>query len=131
MCVHVCGLSGLCVFLGKALAAAEVNARRWRRVVAKLGLLHAACSALPEPGRIVDDLDLFALEQLVAGGLCHRVLVPLLEVNEHLVVGLAALVGLGNHVNAIHCADVQLLKDGEQLPAGRALEHARNADAGL
>ena len=59
------------------------------------------------------------------------VLVPLLEVNEDLVVGLAAIVGLGNHVNAIHCADVKLLNDAEQILAGRALEHARNADAGL
>ena len=116
---------------GQALAAAEVNARRWRRVVAKYGLLHAACSALPEPGRIIDDLDLFAGKQLVAGGLCHRVLVPLLEVNEHLVIGFAALVGLRNHVNAVHCADVKLLKDAEQILAGRVLEHARNADAGL
>ena len=123
--------SFLCVLLGKALAAAEVNARRWRGVVAKLGLLHAACSALPEPGCIVDDFDLFALEQLVAGGLRLWVLVPLLEVNEDLVVGLAAIVGLGNHVNAIHSADVQLLKDDEQILAGRVLEHARNADAGL
>ena len=117
--------------LGQALAATEVNARRWRRVVAKCGLLHAACSALPEPGRIVDDLDLFAGKQFVAGGLSHRGIVPHLEVNEHLVVGLAALVGLGNHVNAVHCANVQLLKNGEQIFAGRALEHARNADAGL
>jgi len=117
--------------LGKALAAAQVNARRWRCVVAKLGLLHTACSALPEPGRIVDDLDLFALEQLLTGGLRQWVLVPLLEVNEDLVVGLAAIVGLGNHVNAIHSADVKLLNDAEQILAGRALEHARNADAGL
>ena len=119
------------IMLGQALAAAEVNARRWRRVVAKRGLLHAACSALPEPGRIVGDFDLFALEQLVAGGLRQWVLVPLLEVNEDLVVGLTAIVGLGNHVNAIHCADVKLLKDAEQILAGRVLEHARNADAGL
>ena len=58
---HLKSFLCLCVLLGKALAAAEVNARRRCRVVAKLGLLHAACSALPEPRRIVDDLDLFAL----------------------------------------------------------------------
>ena len=116
---------------GQALAATEVNARRWRRVVAKRWLLHAACGALPEPGRIVDDLDLFASKQLVAGCLGHLVIVPHLEVNEHLVLGVAAIIGLGNHVNAVHCADVQLLKDGEQIFAGRVLEHAWNAEAGL
>ena len=110
---------------------AEVNARRRRRIVAKRWFIHTACSALPEPGRIVHDLDLFAGKQLVAGGLRQWVLVPLLEVNEHLVIGFAALVGLRNHVNAVHCADVKLLKDAEQILAGRVLEHARNADAGL
>ena len=119
------------VLPGQALASTEVNARRWRGVVAKRGLPYAACSALPEPGRIVDDFDLFAGKQLLAGGLRQWVLVPLLEVNEDLVVGLTAIVGLGNHVNAIHCADVKLLKDAKHILAGRILEHARNADAGL
>lgn len=116
---------------GQALATAEINARRWCSVVAKGGLLHTACRALPEPGLVVHDLDLFALEQLGAGGQGHRVLVvPLLEMNEHLVVG-AAIVGLGNHVNSLHCAEIQSFNHGVQILAGRALEHARNADAGL
>ena len=118
--------------LGQALAAAEVDARRWRRVVAKDGLLHAACGAFPKPGRIVHNLDFLSGKQLVAGGFGHRVLdVPHLEVNEHLVVGLPALVGLGNHVNSFHGADVQLLHDVKQILARCALEHARDADAGL
>ena len=116
---------------GQALATAEINARRWRSVVPKGGLLHSACSALPEPGLIVDDLDLFALEQFGAGGLSHRGVAPFLEMNEHLVVGLVALVGLGNHVNSLHCAEIQSFNHREQIFAGRALEHARNADAGL
>ena len=67
----------------QTLASAEVNARRRCSVVTKHGSFHPACGALPEPGRIVDDLDLFAGKQLVAGGLSHRVIVPDLEVNEH------------------------------------------------
>ena len=125
-------LSKRCGSRGQALATAEVNARRRRSVVAKGGLLHAACRALPEPGLVVHDLDLFALEQLGAGGVGGWiVLVPGLEMDEHLVVGLAALVGLGNHVNSLHCAEIQSLNHGAQIIAGRALEHARNADAGL
>ena len=130
----------------QTFASSEINARRWRSVVTKYGLLHAACSALPEPWRIVHDLDFLAGKQLVACGLGHRVLVPHLEMNEHFVVGLAAIVGLGNHVNAVHCTDVQLLNDVIYVFAGRAFagrafagrafagrtfEHARNADAGL
>ena len=120
------------VVFGQALATAEINARRGRAVVAKGGLLHAACRALPEPGLVVHDFDLFALEQFGAGGLSHcGLVVPLLEMNEHLVVGLVALVGLGNHVNSLHCTEIQSFNHGVQILAGRALEHARNADAGL
>ena len=116
----------------QALAAAEINARRGCAVVTKFGLHHPACRALPEPGLVVHDLDLFALKQLGAGGQGHRVLVvPLLEMNEDLVVGLAAIVGLGNHVNSLHCAEIQSFNHAVQILAGRALEHARNADAGL
>lgn len=62
----------------------------------------------------------------------HRALqVPLLEVNEHFVGGFAVDVDLGNHVNAVNCAQIQTLKHIVQLFAGYALEHARNADAGL
>ena len=86
--------------------SAEVNARRRCSVVTKHRLVHAACATLPEPGRIVNDLDLFAGKQLVAGVFSHLVVVPDLEVNEHFVVGLASFVGLGNHVNAVHRAEV-------------------------
>ena len=117
---------------GQAFAAAEINARGGRTVVAKHGFIHPACRALPEPGLIVDDLDLFPLEQLLAGSLGGCIgLVPLLEMNEHLVVGLAAIVGLWNHVNSLHCAEIQSFNHGVQILAGRALEHTRNADAGL
>ena len=62
----------------------------------------------------------------------HRaLLVPRLEVNEHLVVRFTAVVDLGNHVNAIHCTQIQTPYHTVQLFAGRALEHARDADAGL
>ncbi len=40
-------------------------------------------------------------------------------------------VDLGNHVNAVNCAQIQTLNHIVQLFAGYALEHARNADAGL
>ena len=116
----------------QTFASTEVNPWRWRRVVAKCGLLHAACRALPKPRLAVHDLDLFALQQLVTCSLCSGILlVPHLEVNEHLVVALAALVGLGNHVNAFHCTQIQLLNHIIDVLARRALEHARNADAGF
>ena len=40
-------------------------------------------------------------------------------------------VDLGNHVNAIHCTQIQTLNHIVQIFAGYALEHARDADAGL
>jgi len=40
-------------------------------------------------------------------------------------------VDLGNHVNAIHCTQIQLLKNAGDSIARYALEHARDADAGL
>ena len=58
-------------------------------------------------------------------------LVPHLEMDEHLVVALAACVGLGNHVNAVDCSQVELFNHVVNVLARRALEHARNADAGL
>ncbi len=61
----------------------------------------------------------------------QRGLIPLLEVDEHFVVGLAAGVDLGNHVNAIHCTQIQLLKYAGDSIARYALEHTRDADAGL
>lgn len=61
----------------------------------------------------------------------QRVYIPLLEVDEHFVVGLAAGVDLGNHVNAIHCTQIQLLKYAGDSIARYALEHTRDADAGL
>ena len=61
----------------------------------------------------------------------QRVPIPLFEVNKHFVVGLAADVDLGNHVNAIHCTQIHTLNHIVQLFAGYALEHARDADAGL
>ena len=61
----------------------------------------------------------------------QRVPIPLLEVDEHFVVGLAVDVDLGNHVNAIHCTQIHTLNHIVQLFAGYALEHARDADAGL
>ena len=130
-CACGCGCGCGCGCRRQAFAAAEVNARRRRSVVAKGRLLHAACAAFPEPWFAVDDLDLFAGKQLFARGLGGCVLAPCFEMNEHLVVGLPALVDLGNHVNSLHCAEIQLFNHVEQVFAGRALEHSRNANAGL
>lgn len=75
--------------------------------------------------------DFFALEQLLTGGLCLRVPAPGLEMDEHLVVGLAANIRLGNQVNAVHCTQVQLLNHLIDVLASCALEHARDANAGF
>ena len=117
------------IMLAQALATAQVNARGWRRVVAKYWLLNTACSALPEPWLTVEDLDLFSRKQFFTRGLGRLGLRPHLEMNEHLVVRLAAIVGLGNHVNAIHCTQVQLFNHGADVFARRVLEYARDADA--
>jgi hypothetical protein len=52
-------------------------------------------------------------------------------VNKHFVGGFAVDVDLGNHVNAVNCAQIQTLNHIVQIFAGYALEHARDADAGL
>ena len=116
----------------KAGAAAEVNARGRRRVVAEYRLFDAACGALPEPRLAVHEFDFFASQQLGARCLCDfALLVPHLEMDEHLVVVLAAGVDLGNHVDAVHCSQVETLDHVVNLFARRALEYTRDANAGF
>ena len=69
------------------------------------GLLGLGRPDLPEPGLVVDDLDVLFLQKELAGVVSRLVVVPLLEVDEHaLVVGLALTAGALHHVDAVDVA---------------------------
>ena len=84
------------------------------------GLLGLGRPDLPEPGLVVDDLDVLFVQEELAGVVSCLVVVPLLEVDEHaLVVRLAVLAFALHHVDALDVAKANGL-DG--------LEHALLGD---
>jgi len=97
-------------------------------------LAHRLCDsthrALPKPGLVVDDLNLFAGEKAVANGaMC---LIPTLEVNENAVELIAVVVLPLNNVDAVHTSfSKQLLEGVLHLLPGDILKCTRNADTRL
>ena len=84
------------------------------------GLLGLGRPDLPEPGLVVDDLDVLFLQKELAGVVSRLVVVPLLEVDEHaLVIGPAVTAFALHHVDALDITKANGL-DG--------LEHAALGD---
>lgn len=95
-----------------------------------LGALSLALGDHPVPGRIVDNLDLVSAVKLRLN--LHRrvvALVPRAEVHEDAPELVALLVGLGNHVHALHEPELQGVHDGADALHANVLEHPRDADA--
>ena len=69
------------------------------------GLLGLGRPDLPEPGLVVDDLDVLFVQEELAGVVSRLVVVPLLEVDEDtLMIGLAVLAVALHHVDAVDLA---------------------------
>lgn len=99
-------------------------------VLPLLGALSLALGDHPVPGGIVDNLDLVAAVKLRLN--LHRrvvALVPRTEVHEDAPELVALLVGLGNHVHALHEPELERVHDGADALLTDVLEHPRDADA--
>ena len=93
-------------------------------------LCNSTHRALPKPGLVVDNLNLFAGEKAVANGaVC---LIPTLEVNENAVELIAVVVLPLNNVDTVHTSFTkQLLEGFLHLLPGDVIKCTRNADARL
>ena len=83
---------------------------------------------LPEPGVIIDDLDLLVVEEHLPRLAGLLIVVPLLEVDKHPLVLLTLAVGLLHHIHLLQLTEAKVAKDRLHTSLGDVREHTGDAD---
>jgi len=100
-----------------------------RRCLLALRARHIALRTQPEPGLVIDDLDLLSLENVRTELDSIRTRSPLGEMDERTLTRLAVLRGLANHVHTLHLTQSNLLKNALHPLPRDVGKHEWNADA--